>query len=53
MNSFHAFSVPQRYARLFPKTQDELMDMLSKSAETPVENCLSHEDALAAVNSKH
>ena len=44
-----ALSVPQRYARLFPKTQDELMDMLSKADETPVENCLSHEDIIAAV----
>ena len=43
------FSVPDRYAQIFPKSEAELMEMLSKSAATPIENCLSQEEAISVV----
>ena len=33
--------VPERYARVFPRTEDELVGMLEESAAAPLESCAS------------
>ena len=36
----HTISVPERYVRIFPKSDTELMEMLSASAAAPFEDCV-------------
>jgi DNA-damage-inducible protein J len=45
----HTISVPERYARIFPKSDAELMEMLSASAATPLEDCVSAEEGAAVI----
>lgn len=45
----HTISVPERYVRIFSKSDTELKEMLSASAATPLEDCVSAEEGAAAI----
>ena len=47
-----AISTPERYARIFPQTEKELMESLSASAAIPLEECFSAEDGAAAISER-
>ncbi len=42
-------SIPERYVRIFPESENDLVDMLSKSAATPLSQCVSAIDGAAAI----
>ena len=45
-------AVSDRYARLFPQSDIELMEELGRSAATPIGECVSPEEGMAAVKEK-
>ena len=47
-----AIAPSNRYARLFPASESELMEDLRASALTPIEECVSAEEGIAAVRKR-
>jgi len=45
-------ATPERYARLFPQSESELMDMLNNAALTPIDQCVAPEEALAEIKGR-
>lgn len=47
-----AVTVSDRYARLFPQSEIELMEALGRSAATPIDECVSAEEGMAVVKER-
>lgn len=45
-------ATPERHAQIFPQSEAELMEMLSASAATPIEQCMTADQGSAVIRER-